>query len=74
MSEQGKDNVKSLVNYYQSRKIHAPGTNFNNRCSKCGFKIRGKNHDEGQHHKLANIIGRNRHAHIGPTRRSGKGK
>tara|TARA_R100000008_G_C3534387_1_gene141112 strand:- start:62 stop:193 length:132 start_codon:yes stop_codon:yes gene_type:complete len=21
------------------------------RCSKCGFRVRGKNHDEGFHHK-----------------------
>ena len=22
-----------------------------NRCKQCGFRIRGPNHDEGQHHK-----------------------
>jgi hypothetical protein len=22
-----------------------------NRCKQCGFKIRGPNHEEGQHHK-----------------------
>lgn len=38
----------------------------------CGFKIRGENHEEGEHHRQG--MNRKGHAHIGPTRRSGKGK
>ncbi len=41
------------------------------RCKKCGFRIRGRNHEEGEHHKLGGKLDKNGNKlAVNPNRRA----
>ena len=53
-SKEAETKISKIVHSANIREIrkHDFGDNFNkNYCGECGFRIRGKNHLDGKHHK-----------------------